>query len=74
MKHPHAKRGAIGAAILIGAALGAGCSGLGSSGENFNKPPVFEGSGCYDHKNRIDRTITTRFECERQSWVWKTAP
>lgn len=61
-------------AALVPALLTAACSGLSSSGENFNKPPVYEGPGCYDNKGRLERTITQPVECQRQSFVWKTAP
>lgn len=74
MKHPHARQGAIGAAILIGAALGAGCSGVSGSGEKFNPPAVYEGPGCYDLKGRIERTISLKVECERQAMIWRTEP
>lgn len=70
----NARRRAIAGAGLLGALLAAGCSGVSSGGENFNKPAVYEGPGCYDHKNRIERTITTPVECSVQGWVWKTAP
>ncbi len=61
-------------AASLAALITAGCSGVSSGGENFNKPAVYEGPGCYDHKNRIERTIGTKFECDKQGWVWKTAP
>ncbi len=69
-----ATRRAIAGVSLLGALLAAGCSGVGSGWDNFNKPSAFEGPGCYDHKNRIERTITTPVECGVQGWVWKTAP
>lgn len=62
------------AAALLAALLAGGCSSLKGGAENFNKPPVFEGTGCYDHKGRIDRTITLKVECDVQGWTWKTAP
>lgn len=61
-------------ACLLPALLAAACSGVSSGGETFNKPPVYEGPGCYDHKGRLERTITQPVECQRQSFVWKTSP
>jgi hypothetical protein len=61
-------------ALLLPALMACGCSGLKSGGESFNQPPVYEGPGCYDHKGRIERTIIIKAECDRQGWVWKTAP
>ena len=61
-------------AWLLPALMAGGCSGVKSGGETFNQAPVFEGPGCYDHKGRIERTIIIKAECDRQGWVWKTAP
>jgi hypothetical protein len=61
-------------ASLSCAMLAGACSGLSSSGEKFNKPPVYEGPGCYDHKGRFEPTILIKRECDEQNWVWKTAP
>ena len=68
------KRMANVAACLLPALAAGACSSLQSGGENFNKPPVFEGTGCYDHKGRIERTIGMKAECDKQGVVWKTAP
>jgi hypothetical protein len=45
--------------------------GTGSAIERFNAPPTYEGPGCYDHKNRLERTIRTQAECAAAAWVWK---
>jgi hypothetical protein len=71
---PAATRSAALAACLLPALLTGACSSFSSGGENFNKPAVYEGPGCYDHKGRMERTITQPVECQRQGWVWKTAP
>ena len=60
---------ALGPVLLIGA-----CGGLKSGGENFNKAPVYEGPGCYDHKGRFEPTVRLKRECDELTWVWKTAP
>ena len=59
------------AALFCALGLAGGCT---SGSENFNKAPTYEGPGCYDFKGRIERTITTSFECDRQGWVWRTEP
>jgi hypothetical protein len=61
-------------ASLSGTLLAGACSGISSSGETFNKPPVYEGPGCYDHKGRFEPTIRIKRECDEQNWTWKTAP
>ncbi len=58
--------------LLLWTLMTGACSSLKSGGETFNAPPVHEGPGCYDHKGRIERTITLKAECDRQGWVWKT--
>ena len=67
-------RGATATGLFCALALAAGCTSLQGGGENFNKPAVYEGPGCYDFKNRIDRTITLKPECDKQGWVWRTEP
>jgi hypothetical protein len=37
----------------------------------INSAPPDTGPGCYDHKGRIEHTITMRVECEYQGWTWK---
>ena len=37
------------------------------------KPPGYVGPGCYDHKNRIEATIRSKAECDRQDWTWRTS-
>ena len=55
------------------ALLGALAAGACSSGyDGLNSGPPDTGPGCYDHKGRIERTITTRAECDRQDWTWKS--
>jgi hypothetical protein len=47
------------------------CASGGAAFDNFNAPAAYEGPGCYDHKNRIERTVKTRTECETLTWTWK---
>jgi hypothetical protein len=61
-------------AALSCALLAGACSGLSTSGENLNKPPVYMGPGCYDHKGRFEPTVRIKRECDELTWVWKTAP
>lgn len=72
--HRHGKRFVIVAASLSSALLASACAGLKGGGEDFNKPPVYEGPGCYDNKGRFEPTIHIKRECDEQNWVWKTAP
>jgi hypothetical protein len=58
------------AALLAVIALGA-CSSSASLA-TFNAPPTYEGPGCYDHRNRLERTVKTRAECEVLTWTWKS--
>jgi hypothetical protein len=67
-------RAATAAGLLCALALAAGCTSLQGGAENFNKPAVYEGPGCYDFKGRIDRTIGLKPECDKQGWVWRTDP
>ena len=56
--------------VLVASACSSGSGGRGST--NFNTPRrPYEGPGCYDHKNRIERTVRTQSECEALTWVWK---
>ncbi len=57
-------------ALLTVLVLGA-CSSGSSAFDNFNTPAAYEGPGCYDHKNRIERTVRTKAECEILTWTWK---
>lgn len=65
------KHGASVLALLSALVAGACSSGGGGGLANFNTPAVYEGPGCYDHKNRIERSITTKAECDAVTWVWK---
>ncbi len=57
---------------LLSALVASACSsGSGGGLANFNTPAAYEGPGCYDHKNRIERTVRTQSECEALTWVWK---
>lgn len=63
--------------LLAGACSGGG-SGSGSVGgggilDGINSAPPDTGPGCYDHKNRKERTILTEAECKTQGWVWRTS-
>ena len=71
---PTTRRSGTAAGLCCAWALAAGCTSLQGGAENFNKPAVYEGPGCYDFKNRIDRTITLKPECDKQGWVWRTEP
>ena len=55
-------------ALLCALAAGACSSGY----DGINSGSADTGPGCYDHKGRIERTITTRAECDTQGWTWKT--
>ncbi len=60
--------------VALLSVLGTGaCSSKGGSPlDAINAPPPPDtGPGCYDHKNRIERTVKTRSECEALTWVWK---
>jgi hypothetical protein len=56
---------------LVSVLVTGACAGGGAAFDNFNPPAAYEGPGCYDHKNRIERTVKTRGECEALTWVWK---
>ena len=71
--HRDKKRIVIVLAALVPALLAGACSGF-KGGENLNKPPVYDGPGCYDHKGRREATVLSKGECDRLTWVWKTAP
>jgi len=56
---------------LMSALVASACTSGGGFLESINSAPPDTGPGCYDHKNRIERTITTAAECATMSWVWK---
>ena len=56
---------------LLAALVASACSSGGGGLAGFNKPAEYEGPGCYDHKNRIERTVRTKAECEILTWTWK---
>jgi len=66
------------ALLLVLLSLGACTSGgagsaAGGSGplDWINSAPPDTAPGCYDHKNRLERTVTTAAECAALTWVWK---
>jgi hypothetical protein len=63
-------RGVAVLALLCALVAGA-CTGGGSALDNFNKPAEYQGPGCYDHKNRLERTVKSRTECDVLTWTWK---
>ncbi len=56
---------------LLSAVLASACASGGSAFDTFNAPPAYEGPGCYDHKNRIERTVRSKAECDVLTWTWK---
>ena len=68
-------------ALLMSALLAGGCSSFQrdapgdpsafQSPYTKQQPPDF-GPGCYDHRGRIERTITTAAECANLTWVWRS--
>ena len=56
---------------LLSALVASACASGGTALDNFNTPAVYEGPGCYDHKNRIERTVRSKVECDILTWVWK---
>lgn len=56
----------------------AACSSGGPRGssplDSINSAPPDTDPGCYDHKKRLERTITTEAECTNQGWIWKPKP
>lgn len=59
--------------VLAVSACSSGGSGPGGGMlDGINNAPPDTGPGCYDHKNRKERTIVTEAECKKQDWVWRT--
>lgn len=63
-------------AAVVSALAATACTSGGSRGgggflDSINSAPPDTGPGCYDHKNRLERTIVTAAECAAQDWVWK---
>jgi|APFre7841882630_1041343.scaffolds.fasta_scaffold412831_1 hypothetical protein len=60
-------------AALVSVLVTGACSSKGGSPlDSINAPaPPDTGPGCYDHKNRIERTVMTKAECEILTWTWK---
>jgi hypothetical protein len=56
---------------LLSALVASACASGGSAFDNFNTPAAYEGPGCYDHKNRIERTVRSKAECDLLTWNWK---
>jgi hypothetical protein len=67
--------------VLMSALLAGACAGgqrtpapteSKVSDSPYAKPqPADTGRGCYDHRGRIERTITTAAECAVIDWVWR---
>ena len=68
-------------ALLLTALLAGACTNFQSEAPADPSVPVSPyakpqqadfGPGCYDHRGRIERTITTAGECAVIGWVWRT--
>ena len=67
-------------ALLVSALLASACTNLqrdapvepsAPQSPYAKQQPVDFGPGCYDHRGRIERTITTAAECATMGWVWR---
>lgn len=56
--------------VLLLAAV-AGCSSQGGPLAAINSAPPDSDPGCYDHRDRLVRTVTTAAECATLTWVWR---
>ncbi len=68
-------------ALLISALLAGACTNMqrdppvdpNAPNSPYTRPQQADfGPGCYDHRGRIERTITTEAECARVTWVWRS--
>ena len=68
-------------AVLMSALLAVACSNFQREApadpsvpfSPYAKPQQADfGPGCYDHRGRIERTITTAGECAVIGWVWRS--
>ena len=69
-------------ALPMSALLACACAGSGQRAppadpsapdSPYAKPQAVDsGPGCYDHRGRLERTITTAMECAAVTWVWRS--